>query len=176
MIFAGLAAGAAMLIGWRYIAPKNVAIPSKAGQFFLFDYLEYRGGPPWWPAIALYPLVGLAIGTALAALLVATLTFAPLPHRAATIAFWLTVTASGALVGATAAHIMATSQPVIEAAAITAPGPVPDLVDGTWPNVRNAPPTIDLLPPGPSLTALGTLTALATASTTRLVIRRSDNR
>ncbi|MGW4479395.1 hypothetical protein [Rhodococcus triatomae] len=170
VIPAGLVAGIAMLIGWRYVAVKNVIIPDKAGQIFMFSYLDYRGGPSWWPAIALYPLIGLTIGVAFAALTAVCLRLWPLSRRATAVAASLTVAATGALTGLASAHLMATKPPVIEAAALTTAPPEP--IDLSWPLVSNAPPTFDLLPPTATLVLLGTLVALLTAAAVQLLASR----
>jgi hypothetical protein len=166
-----------MLIGWRYVAVKNVVLvdltPSDGtGKIFLFDYLEYRGGPPWWPAALVYPLIGIGVGLLTAILLSGLWKLRTPSHRIRTATFWLAATVTGILVGIITAQMVSSSPPTIDAVAVTGSGHASDPdVTAKWPGVEGAPPTFDLVPPAVSSTALAIIAALAGAGAAQAVFR-----
>ncbi|MGW0174022.1 hypothetical protein ACWDUM_09255 [Rhodococcus sp. NPDC003322] len=93
-----------------------------------------------------------------------------------TAAAWITLAAAGALTGFVSAHLMTTSPPVVEAAAVDADTPPPSSLDLTWPGVYNAPPTFDLIPPTATLIALGTGAAAIAAAAQLVPRRRTESR
>lgn len=65
----GLLMGALAALGWRYAVQRIVIdtapppIPAdKVGYMFVVKSLDWVNGPTWWPAFALLPAAGLAIG------------------------------------------------------------------------------------------------------------------
>lgn len=181
--FSGLCSGLAMLIGWRYIAHRQLGLispqpptdPNKPGFVLTLDYLEYRGAPPWWPAALVYPLVGLGIGLAVGLLLATVASLARIPDRATRIALWLAIPATGLIVGAVTTQIVQSSPPVMDIAAITDPNYVPDpaeIESLTEPPVHGAPPRLDLVEPALALPILGGIAALIGGTATQLAHRR----
>ncbi|QBJ96800.1 hypothetical protein ERC79_13175 [Rhodococcus sp. ABRD24] len=182
--FSGLCSGLAMLAGWRYIAHRRLVLvspqpptdPNKPGFIFTLDYLEYRGGPPWWPAAIVYPLIGLGIGLAVGLLLATVPSVARMPDRATRIALWLAIPVTGIIVGTVTTQLVQSSPPVIEIAAITDPNYVPnptEIESLTEPPVHGAPPRFNLLEPALALPILGGIAALLGGTATQLILRRT---
>lgn len=181
--FSGLYSGLTMLIGWRYIAHRRPVLISpqpptdsnKPGFILTLDYLEYRGGPPWWPAALVYPLIGLGIGLAVGLLLTTVTSLARIPDRATRIALWLAIPATGLIVGAVTTQLVQSSPPVMEVAAITDPNYVPnpaEIESLTEPPVHGAPPRFNLLEPALALPLLGGIAALIGGTATQLTHRQ----
>lgn len=180
---AGFCSGVAMLIGWRHIAPRRAVLVSprppvgstEPGFILTFDYLEYRGGPPWWPQAVVLPLIGLGFGLAVSVLLMAVAAVVRIPDRAAHIALWLAIPATGLIVGAGTAQLVRSDPPVMEIAAVTDPDYVLDpteIESRTDPLVRGAPKRFDAVEPPLALPLLAGVAALAGGTAVQLILRR----
>lgn len=66
----GIITGLAVTIGWRYSTARQLFDATDrpdvgrddAGYFFVYDRLQYLGGPSWLPLILVLPLAGAAFG------------------------------------------------------------------------------------------------------------------
>ncbi|QBJ96784.1 hypothetical protein ERC79_13055 [Rhodococcus sp. ABRD24] len=187
VVFSGFLAGLAMLLGWRYIAQRSLNLVSpppphgsdKPGYMVVFDYLEYRSGPPWWPAVLVYPLIGLGIGLLAAVLLVAARRLGRMSRRALLAGLWIAIIGTGLLVGATTAQMTRSSPPVIEVAAITESSHVVDpaeIESATGPLVAGDPPRFASVPQTPALMVLGIAAGILGGVAVQFALHNCRNR